>query len=97
MDKTFRPEFSETTQRFTATMGGDAPGFAAKFDRVVVATEYVGGELYQGDYAVTPKVGAQTMPTKGKVMGADVTVLAIPIYETSNNSGGNTVYIAKEF
>lgn len=46
MDKTFRPEFSETTQRFTATMGGDAPGFAAKFDRVVVATEYVGQRFY---------------------------------------------------
>lgn len=36
MDKIFKPDFFGTEQRFTATMGGDAPGFAAKFDSVVV-------------------------------------------------------------
>lgn len=51
---------------------------------------------YEGDYAVTPKVVEQTMPTKGKAMVEDVTVRAIPFFDVSNNSGGSTVFIAKE-
>lgn len=56
----------------------------------------VGGRPYEGDYIVTPKVEQQTLDTKGAIMGDDLTILAIPYFETSNNSGGNTVYIAKE-
>lgn len=61
-----------------------------------VQTINVAGDPYEGDYEVTPKVDQQVMPTKGKVMVQDVTVKAIPIFKTSNTSGGNTVYIAKE-
>jgi hypothetical protein len=53
-------------------------------------------EYYAGEYEVTPKVDAQTLPTKNKLMSADLTVKGVPIYETSNNAGGKTVYIAKE-
>lgn len=53
-------------------------------------------EYYKGDYAVTPKVTAQTLPTAQKTMGEDLTVLAIPFYNVSNNSGGKTIYIARE-
>lgn len=70
--------------------------FSAQFGELHTVTEYVGGEPYDGQYAVTPKVEAQILPTKGKVMLDDVTVLEIPFFETSNTSGGNTVYIAKE-
>lgn len=56
----------------------------------------VGGRPYEGDYTVTPKVDQQTLDTKGAIMRDDVTILAIPYFETSNNSGGNTAYIAKE-
>lgn len=56
----------------------------------------VGGRPYEGDYVVTPKVDQQTLDTKGAIMRDDVTILAIPYFETSNNSGGNTAYIAKE-
>lgn len=53
-------------------------------------------EKYEGDYAVTPKTEPQVLPTKGKTMAEDVTILPIPIFTVSNTSGGNTVYIAKE-
>ena len=56
----------------------------------------IGAEVYKGDYAVTPKVDKQIMPTKGKVLIDDVTINAIPFFDVSNNSGGSTVYIAKE-
>lgn len=80
-----RVVFEETDQEFNA-----------EFGEIHVVTNYVGGELYEGDYAVTPKVDAQTMPTRDKYLVDDVTINPIPIYEVSNNSGGKTVYIAKE-
>ena len=49
---------------------------------------------YMGDYEITPKVEAQTMDTKGKLMLDDVTVQQIPCYSVSNTSGGTTFYIA---
>lgn len=61
----------------------------------IVGKMNVGGqaEVYEGDYEVIPKVTAQSLPTKEKYMIDDVTVKEIPFFETSNNSGGNTVYI----
>lgn len=54
------------------------------------------GDTYKGDYTITPKVNAQQMPTKGKIMADDVTVKEIPFFNVSNTSGGSTVYIGKE-
>ena len=50
---------------------------------------------YLGEYEVTPKVDAQTMPCAGKKMLKDVDIKAIPFFETSNEAG-TTVYIAAE-
>lgn len=64
--------------------------------------EKVGGGLietppaYEGDYNVTPTVHGETLQTKDKYMEEDLEIKPIPIYETTNNSGGLTVYIAKE-
>ena len=58
--------------------------------------EFLGGEEYQGAYEVTPKVEAQTMPTKHKVLKDDITVKSIPYFNVSNTSGGSTVYIGNE-
>lgn len=53
-------------------------------------------ETYDGEYVVTPVPhDSQTLETKDKLMADDVTVLAIPYYETSNVSG-ITVYIGGE-
>lgn len=54
-------------------------------------------EVYKGEYEVTPKLHiAQTLDTDGKYMREDVVVLEVPYYETSNESGGTTVYICTE-
>lgn len=47
---------------------------------------------YDGEYVVTPKSTAQSLETKFKTMGNNVTVAEIPYYETANISG-TTVYI----
>lgn len=52
--------------------------------------------VYGEEYTVTPTVEGFTMKTADKMMADDVTVNPIPYYETSNNAGGNTVYIGNE-
>lgn len=64
------------------------------YQRVIATDETV--DRYKGDYEVTPTLEGETLPTKQKLMEENLTVNPIPIYETSNNSGGTTVYIAKE-
>lgn len=79
-------KFSQTDQTFSASFGG-----------VQVVTELVDPSIqYEGEYIVTPKVGEQKLPTAKKYLEDDVTITAIPFYETSNTSNGKTVYIAKE-
>ena len=54
---------------------------------------YIGSyETYQGSYDVTPTSAVQTLDTNDKLMTDDVTVRAIPYYETRNVSG-TTIYI----
>lgn len=53
-------------------------------------------EVYEGSYDVTPKTVEQTMQTADKYMLENVTVRKIPYYESSNSSGGSTVYIGTE-
>ena len=50
--------------------------------------------VYSGPYEVTPTMERQVLETKQRTLLDDVTVKKIPIYETSNLSGGTTVYIA---
>ena len=89
--------FSEVgSKAFSAFFKHSGDAFASHWGNVQPLTEYVGGDPYMGAYTVTPKVDAQGMATKGKVMTEDVTIEAIPFYEVSNTSGGNTVFIAKE-
>lgn len=88
--------FAESGKTFTANFKKEKRTFETDFGQIHNVTEYVGGEPYDGDYIVTPRVAEQVMPTKEKVMLEDVTIRGIPYYETSNLSGGNTVYIAKE-
>lgn len=54
-----------------------------------------GMEYYYGNYTVTPKAFSdQQLQTQGKTMTGNVTVKEVPYYETSNDDGGETVYIA---
>ena len=66
------------------------------FGEVYRLTEYVGGELYQGEYEIVPTVEGQTLETKDRVLIENIKILEIPFYNVSNTAGGSTVYIAKE-
>lgn len=51
--------------------------------------------VYDGDYNVTPLAFQEVkLNTKDKKLIEDIVVREIPYYETTNPSGGNTVYIA---
>lgn len=53
-------------------------------------------EEYKGDYIVTPLAKNEVvLQTEGKKMRDNVTILKVPYFETSNLSGGNTVYIGE--
>lgn len=79
------------TVQISADMSG-AVGLSAD----ITIPDQTGGVPYEGDYTVTPKAHEATiLPTTGKTMTNDVTVIEIPYYETSNVSG-STVYIANE-
>ena len=81
---------------FKVVFSADDENMAVKFGQAQPVPEFVGGEIYGGPYEVTPKVTAQTIPTKDRVLLEDVIVLEVPVYRVINNSGGMTVYIAKE-
>lgn len=68
----------------------------ADFGEITHVTEYIGGEPYDGSYVVTPKVSEQVLSTAEKVMSDDMTIKAIPFFKTSNQMGGDTVYIGNE-
>ena len=55
----------------------------------------MGASHYRGDYDVDPRFIEQTLETKDKLMGKDVTVRPIDVFTTTNLSGGNTVIIGK--
>lgn len=53
--------------------------------------------IYEGNYEATPLAFQRTvLNTEGKKMEKNVVVKEIPYYETSNLSGGTTVYIARQ-
>lgn len=93
----FNVQFSASDQRFSTNVRFDSKDhFDAKFDSYQAVTIYKDADPYMGAYEVTPKVEAQVLPTAKKLMADDVTVKAIPYYETSNLSDGETVYIGTE-
>ncbi len=54
-------------------------------------------EHYNGTYSVTPKAfQSQTLDTADKVLSSDIVISEVPFYQTTNESGGVTSYIAKE-
>lgn len=58
--------------------------------------QVIGGDVptYDGDYSVAPKIDAQILETKERVMKSDLTVMAIPFSSVRNPQGGETINIA---
>lgn len=54
------------------------------------------GDIYEGDYVVTPKAyDSQTLLTAGKLLEENVVVLEVPYYSVDNLKGGITASIAE--
>ncbi len=94
--KKIKVRFSENSNTFKAELKENKNVVRAKFGEGQTVTEFIGGDPYEGEYAVTPKTTQQILPTKHKVMSDDMTIKAIPYFDVSNNSGGSTVYIGRE-
>lgn len=88
--------FSENNMEVVFQSSEEDRTFGANMGEIQIVTKYIGGEPYDGDYSVTPKVDSQTMATKGKIMTDDVQIKSIPFFNVSNTSGGSTVYIGSE-
>lgn len=88
-------KFIESASRLPATFVGNSQNFSANMGEIHTVTKYVGGEEYKGVYEVTPRLEAQTLPTKDKVLTDNVTVKEIEIHRVKNSSGGTTIYIAR--
>ena len=83
-------------QQFPAALEENSTRFEPAFGEIQKSTEYIGEEVYVGEYDMTPKASEQTLPTAGKAMVKDVTVNAIPYVRVTNPGGGSTVIIARE-
>jgi hypothetical protein len=60
---------------------------------IIIEKVYEDAILYEGEYAVTPKVTEQSLPTKERLLMEDVTIKKIPFAAALNTSGGRTVTI----
>ena len=92
----FAVRFNQSNVRLDAKLQTNSKCLNAEFAGFQKVSEIKDAEPYTGAYEVTPKVEAQTMHTAQKLMAQDVTIKAIPIYDVTNNTGGSTVYIARE-
>lgn len=62
--------------------------------QIIVGTYYA--DTYEGPYLVTPAAfDDQTLQTENKLCTENIVVEKVPLWETSNLSGGYTVYIAE--
>lgn len=85
-------KFHQSDQRIDLNFATSRQQFPLRYQEThQVTIEKV--DRYEGDYDVTPKVEAQRLETKEKLMADDVRIKAIPFFEVSNNSGGDTIYI----
>lgn len=65
----------------------------SEFQEISVIDEI---EAYDGPYVVTPAIDPQVLSTAQKRMTDNMTVKAIPYFQTSNPQMGETVYIGSE-
>lgn len=93
-DIQFKLEIESNDTSFDLKIGNDKENFEFLYDTLYeVDKDY---DAYLGEYEVVPAIKQQQLDTKDKLMKKDVVISAIPFFETSNDEGGNTVYIGKE-
>lgn len=70
--------------------------FSVSFDETMGGNREAECDMYEGEYAVTPKVKAQRLYTANKHMEEDLIIREIPKYSVTNLAGGETISIASE-
>lgn len=84
--QTMAVDFTESDQSMAVDFGD--------FQKIILPSNL---PIYAGNHTITPRAKeVQVLETKDKVLLKDLTVKEVPYYETSNLSGGNTVYIGTE-
>lgn len=84
-DRSFFTDLHTDSQKIDTTF--------SEFQEVSIIDEI---EAYDGPYVVTPAIDSQVLPTAQKRMIDNMTVKAIPYFQTSNPQMGETVYIGSE-
>lgn len=88
----FNVTFGVDEITFGVNMATANQSIAVGFEQLQVITQGLDDfEIYQGSYAITPAVEAQTLETKDRKMEEDLTILEIPYFETSNQSGTTVI------
>lgn len=76
------------------SLRGKLSGSGALSGIICITQEY---DAYTGEYKVVPQAfRAQTLETANKLLHNNMIISEIPYFETGNDSGGITAYIAKE-
>jgi hypothetical protein len=92
----FNVVFTSKDMSFNVDMKNENKSFTFGFDNIQTVTKEAEYEYYEESYSVTPKATSQVLETKSKLMKDDLTINKIPFFETSNEQGGNTIYIGDE-
>ena len=92
----FEVKFLQNDRSFSTNLRSDNQKIGttfSEFQEISVIDEI---ETYDGPYVVTPAIDSQVLPTAQKRMIDNMTVKAIPYFQTSNPQMGETVYIGSE-
>lgn len=91
-DLTFNVVFGIDEVAFSTGFNLNNQSIEVGFDQLQVVTRDLEDfQIYQGSYSITPAVEAQTLETKNRRMDEDLTILEIPYFETSNQSGTTVI------
>ena len=88
----FKIGFSPTKSVFQVEFD-TASVFQVEFDTAVEIKEYIGADVYDGEYTLTPETTDQVLLTKEKLLKENVTIKAVQKQIVENPAGGQTVTI----
>lgn len=90
--------FAKTGQSFGLGFGAGPDRFPVGFAQLQTVAGAPDVDIYTGEHLVVPHVdAAQELPTAQKYVTRDIKVEKIPMYETANDAGGNTISIGEMY
>ena len=92
----FEVKFLQNDRSFSTNLRSDSQKIDTEFSEFQEVSIIDEIEAYDGPYVVTPAIDSQVLPTAQKRMIDNMTVKAIPYFQTSNPQMGETVYIGSE-